>query len=700
MDDVVSPSGVRRILIASDRGEAGEDYAEAAAEADSERGLAVALAYPPARPKKNGKWADWNDLLRSDGIAAVREALARSEPWQNGENKSRWPGKKPRRLFPYEENREGLIWRKETKDGEVSVKATNFCARIVEQTSHDDGAEIVRRFKIEACRAKRHYSFMIAASEFPGLNWVPRELGASAFIAAGPAIKDHARAAIQIFSPPNVPEKRVYGHMGWREIDGLRVYLHAGGAIGAKGTVSDIETDFGAVGQLSLAVLPDPPLGKDLKDALRSSLFFLELGPYKITAPLSAAIWRSTFGSCDFSVFMSGPTGVFKTQLAALAQQHFGPGFVATRLPGDWASTANSLEAAAFAAKDAIFTVDDLAPEGSRNDVDRMHREAARLLRSQGNASGRGRMRPDGSLRPAKPPRGLILSTGEDLPRGQSIRARTFIIEVRRGDIDAKKLTSAQTAAACGQYASAMAAFLAYLADTPEAWTAFEKERDRLRMEAKEGEHARTPWIVADLLAALKVFFAFAVHAEATGAAEAKKVYLDCSAAIAEGARDQAAHQGSQDPVIRFLELVGAALATGKAHLANPQDGQSHPSSMASNWGWQRGNDLTGDLISSGELIGWTEGETVWLEPSSAFGLAQRLATAEGTSIALGKETLWRRIAEAQKLVICTPGKNLHKKKINGQNRSLLAIHASNLRGSQGLSTDNLGELGEPEANS
>jgi len=35
-------------------------------------------------------------------------------------------------------------------------------------------------------------------------------------------------------------------------------------------------------------------------------------------------------------------------------------------------------------------------------------------------------MRADGSLRPPKPPRGLVISTGEEIPNGHSLRARMF----------------------------------------------------------------------------------------------------------------------------------------------------------------------------------------------------------------------------------------------------------------------------------
>ena len=58
------------------------------------------------------------------------------------------------------------------------------------------------------------------------------------------------------------------------------------------------------------------------------------------------------------------------------------------------------------------MAVDDFAPRGSSAQQQQLHGKADRLLRAQGNRSGRGRMRPDGSLQLTKPPRGLILSTG------------------------------------------------------------------------------------------------------------------------------------------------------------------------------------------------------------------------------------------------------------------------------------------------
>jgi Domain of unknown function (DUF927) len=126
----------------------------------------------------------------------------------------------------------------------------------------------------------------------------------------------------------------------------------------------------------------------------------------------------------------AGETGAGKTALAALAQQHYGAGFSDRNLPGSWSSTANATEALAFTAKDMLLVIDDFCPNGTRGDIARYNKEADRIFRAQGNSSGRLRMRADSTLRNAKPPRGLILSTGEDIPRGRSLRARVFVLEL------------------------------------------------------------------------------------------------------------------------------------------------------------------------------------------------------------------------------------------------------------------------------
>ena len=119
------------------------------------------------------------------------------------------------------------------------------------------------------------------------------------------------------------------------------------------------------------------PVASELSEAVRASLALLNLGPDTITAPVLGAVYRAPLAEpspVDFALHLTGPTGAFKTELAALAQAHFGAAFHGRRLPASWADTANMLEKKSFLAKDAVLVVDDFAPTGTTADIQRLHR--------------------------------------------------------------------------------------------------------------------------------------------------------------------------------------------------------------------------------------------------------------------------------------------------------------------------------------
>ncbi len=284
------------------------------------------------------------------------------------------------------------------------------------------------------------YEFQVRADQFDWMNWVANHLPARAIVYPGYQTKQHLATAIRTLSG-SAPERIVYTHLGWRMIDGQEQYLHAGGAINKTGLNTDIIVSLSD--DLAKFSLPDPPAGDELKEAVTSSLRLLKIMPLEIGIPLLASVYGAATGGerLDFSVFIVGPTGSFKTAIAALAQQHFGPLLSALNLPGNWDSTANALQHQAFTTKDSLLVVDDFTPGGDSRNVTAAHREADRLLRAQGNRASRKRLKPDATLRPTQNPRGLILSTGEDIPQGQSLRARIIVLELARGDINPQLLT-------------------------------------------------------------------------------------------------------------------------------------------------------------------------------------------------------------------------------------------------------------------
>jgi hypothetical protein len=447
----------------------------------------------------------------------------------------------------------------------VTIQLTNFVAEITGDVSRDDGAEQSRLFEVRARLAgeKEWRSGIVSAADFNSLQkWIAEVLGAKAVVF--PARNEHARAAIQLLSK-EIKTRRVVAHTGWRNDGGPWLYYHVGGAIGADGLV-DAEVDL--PNALAPFNLPKPPTGDRLREVLRAvALELPKVAPDAITLPLIGAGFVSVLTTPDFSLFLFGYTGSGKSELAALLQAFFGAGFHAKNLPAAWSSSANSLEAIAHTAKDAILVIDDFCPIGAAADQARLHASADRVLRAQGNHSGRGRCWADGTVRPTKPPRGLIVATGEDIPRGQSLRARLATEQVGKDSVNWAGITKAQEAARTGVYAEAMAAFL--------KWLASEKRIEKLRASAtEESGKIRAQWIakaeeghkrnattLAQLQHAWAVWLEFAKECDALDPDECASIREAVEIALDALGSAQNAYQASENPALRFVELIQAALA-------------------------------------------------------------------------------------------------------------------------------------------
>jgi Domain of unknown function (DUF927) len=561
-----------------------------------------------------------------------------------------------------------IQWRRRTTDTDAWMELTNFTARIKSDIIQDDGVETTRALEIEASIAGRMQTFTIPAAQFAPMNWPLEHLGAEAAVHPGQGAKDRARHAVQVLSK-NILQRRVFTHTGWRKVDGQWVYMHGGGAIGPLGPLGRVEVQLPE--QLERFEFPN---GADhqLRDDVDATHAVLNVAPHRVTVPLLGAPFRAVLGEADFGLHLSGPTGVKKTELAALSQQHFGPEMNSRALPCSWSSTGNALEAIASAAKDAVLVIDDFVPQGTTADRARLNALADRVLRAQGNRSGRARLRSDATLRRARPPRGLMISTGEEVPAGQSLRARIIILDVQPGDVNVEELTKAQHDAACGAYARVLAAFIRWLAPQLEqVRTDFKSLTHKYRNNLPQ-IHPRTADAIAQLAAAWSIWLRFVVHVGAGSCDEVSAIEGSVWKTLSGLAAEQAALQRASDPVDRFRELLVAALASGKAHVASATLSGGRPPEKPDAWGWRKDGM---QWHPRGDCIGWCDEHGLYLEPDASYGVVQKM----GDGIGIAVDTLHRRMAERGVLLSTERrGDRRHlkvRKTIGGVRRQVLHVH-------------------------
>jgi hypothetical protein len=592
-----------------------------------------------------------------------------------------------------------MVFMKQTPFGEAPVVLTNFTAKICEEIVRDNGKEMTIHYRIngQLKNGANLPEVEISSGQFGSMAWVPYKWGSRAVIAAGQAAKDHLRAAVQLLSG-TVPVRTVYAHTGWRLVGGTWVYLTACGGIGENGLLPHINVDLeGKLGDYAVPAVPDSCM---IQKAIQSSMQLLSICPDRISIPLFAAVYLAPLCEAvlvDFSLFITGITGTKKSEISAIALAHFGKGFHGKNLPGNWISTGNALEKLAFLAKDAFLVIDDFLPKGTTSDVARMHQLAERVLRGAANKAGRDRMNADNAFRQTYLPRGLIVASGEDVPKGQSLRGRMLISEVKDGDVKLDVLTKMQGYAHEGVLTYALSGYLQWLAPKIESLKqALPKHKIELRDRALEkvSAHARTPDIVAGLMIGIESFVQYAVDSSAISPQEGAELSQRAWDVLVASDSVQKELQAVEDPAIRFFDLIIAAFTMGSAYLADNQG--NAPAQNPDRWGWR--SEVFGGVSvwkPRGAAVGWIIGQNVYLDPDGAYAVVQKLSSTQGSSIPLTQRALQKQLHERGFLAGVDKEALTVQKQIGGTRRRVLHILAQKFEERSG-GLDNKEEAASP----
>jgi hypothetical protein len=558
------------------------------------------------------------------------------------------------------------------------TKLCNFIGEITHEVTKLDGKNSFKTLLVQGQQSDGTYfpSVDVEASRFDSMEWLMPHWGAKAIINVVPKSKDHVAAAIKSLSTYEV--KTVYLHTGWIVRDDKYAYLNASGGITANGHSPKFATELS--GSLNNYNLP-PPCADNEVQVTKFLELFSDLIDDGTGLLIMGGAFRSIFSEfapCTVSLYLQGTTGTYKSAIVGVVQSFFGKEFNGANLPENWSSTGNAIEKKAALAKDAMLVVDDFVARGTQSDVARMHRDAERVLRSQGNQSGRDRMTSTTELRGANVPKGMICATGEDLPNGHSLQARCVIINMKKGGTDTDLLSQLQHYAKKGDLVQLNSNFIRWIASTADAGNIEQYFHEALSACAEqlpaEG-HARTRDNLSQVLVGLWIYLKYAIDVGLMDSANADGFKSKAIKTALALSKIQVGVDKDASDAERFIKLLQSALSMGSCHIAK-QDGGYPDYYIAAGWKIT-GADKYEQIVGQGPKVGWIRDEQILLDFSAAQKVVKQLSQATGNYLGSSDRAISKALYEAKMLADASKDRLTIKATVEGQRKSLLCLHKS-----------------------
>lgn len=548
---------------------------------------------------------------------------------------------------------EGRIsWVKQEQHGETVIPLCNFNAQITEIITRDDGLDETKAFKVVGFEGSGRPlpTIEVPTSNLESMAWVTAEWDTRAIIRADQTSKPRLREAILLQSQ-EAARRTVYTHTGWRDIGGQPVFLTASGALGRDDIDVELEED------LQRYSLPAPV--QDPAEALRASYEFLQVANESVTLPLWSAMYLAPLSEIlepAFTLFIVGHSGSFKSTISALALAHFGATFDEFHLPAAWRDTENKLEKLLYLAKDLPIIIDDWAPGQDTAKSRELEVKAEHVIRAQGNRQGRGRLRADTSSRRTYIPRGVLITSGEQLPSGYSHTARIFSVEIDASIVDMAQMSAAQ--AHKHLYSQAMAHYILWLQNQ---WGDLHRQLPRMYEQWREkaradNQHPRLPGVVAWLYAGLTHALDFMTESGVIEENEAREVANRGLDTFIKLSSEQGGRIESERPARRFMKLFRALRDQGRITL------------------WPKDDDEPRRPIPGETPVGWIDSEGyIFLNPTAAYSAIRHFSQYTDAPFTFKEHALWKDMRQLN-YIESANGRNQVSTRIYGQPRWVIKL--------------------------
>ncbi len=517
---------------------------------------------------------------------------------------------------------QSIFYEQPNRNGGVDeIKLADFSAKITAVVDRDDGGRLKRFFSLVGIDRNGGAlpEVEVLVEQFASMGWVMKNWDVRAVIEAGPAAKDRVCKAI-LMNSAGAARRLIYEHTGWRRLNGSDAYLTPAGAIGAP----DVQVELDDA--LKRYDIPLPQAGDDVVKIVQASVDFIGIGRYHVTLPLWASMYLAPLNEAvdtNFTLWLIGLSGCGKSRTIGLALSHFGD-FDHLHLPAAWCDTRGKLEQLAYWAKDMPLVIDDFSPGQDWQQQKDMEAKADYICRNQGNRQGRGRMNSNNYV-----PRGLLIATGEQTPKGQSNLARHFVVSMKSDDVRKEALSSAQEERHL--YRHAMGHYLTWLQrQWGELRPALRRRQRELRdevykIQSFESAHDRLPDMISLLWLGLETGLRFAVEVGALPQETADIYNETAREEFVKLALEQAERVNVERPALKFLEGLQTLADTGKVCFGNKDDQNPLPD--------------TPNL----PLIGWEDRENghVYLQPEAAHQVVKQFWDRSGAPLTTKPAAIW-----------------------------------------------------------
>ena len=568
-----------------------------------------------------------------------------------------------------------LFWRKRTADGITEVRLADFVPRVTgERVRNRASGERVRVLTCELQTARGAATVDIMPEELsdPRRFFTALIQAVGADLVPSKAALPHLPLAALALADPKRERSEVFEFTGWHEDGDRLAYLAAGGALGTDELLA-VDLSGLAIGTGVPALATFWPRD-DGDDALTAGLQALGASvrrcfPDLVTLPGLAAVflapllhWAPTVDRP--ALHYIGTTGVRKSAWLAILQSFYG-------LPEpalSWRGTANSIEIALSALRDALVTVDDLKAGTSDRGA------GVKIIQSYADRRGRSRATRGGELAKARFVGGLLVSAGEDVPSGEaSVAARALFVPIGADDTDIDQLSAAQGAVTF--LPTVTARYIAWLIERRSELPSiiagyFEEARARYRrlLASKRGINdagrVAVNCALLDMGARVAVDWLQSVGWDAETAVE----FLEATRqTLGRLAILQAEAIGEESAALAFLGALRALIDARRVELVDVEAGAPVPVLAGCS-----------AMALGASVIGWKVGNALWLQPDLAVSEVREWLKKAGKGLPT-ERGLYAQLKDGGYLAEVGTDRTPVPKWIGGQTKRVLILRAGAL---------------------